>query len=226
MVHSALIQAPTNMFKKSDYLIISILLFFLGIFIVTQYKSGKEYIKAIKPETNEVLAVEVSKLTKTNSDLRTQVRSLTLELDKYKNSSESKKILYEKYTKDLENLNVINGFSPKTGQGVLLKVDGKMATPQIVDLVNAIRNIGSDLILINETRILINTDLSKFKDLSGYNISIYGNSKMLKSALERRGGIVEQISTKDMKISVEEKDNVTISKGNSIIIKYSRSIIN
>lgn len=221
-----LIPVQINMFKKSDYLIISILLFFLGIFAVTQYKSGKEYMKAIKPETNEILAVEVSKLTKSNSDLRNQVRALTLDLDKYQNSSESKKVLYEKYIKDLEELNVINGFSIKTGQGVLLKVQGKMATPQIVDLVNAIRNIGSDLIVINETRVVINTDLSKFKDLDSYDIAIYGNSKMLKSALERRGGIVEQISTKDMKISVEEKDNIIIPKGNSILIKYSKSINN
>jgi len=214
------------MFKKSDYLIISILLFFLGIFVVTQYKAGKEYIKAIRPETNEVLAVEVSKLTKSNSDLRTQVRTLTLDLDVYKNSSESKKALYDKYTKDLEGLSIINGFSQKTGQGVLLKVEGKMATPQIVDLINAIKNIGSDLIVINETRIMINTDLSKFKDLDRYSIFIYGNGKMLKSALERRGGIVEQISTKDMKILVEEKDNIVIPKGSSIVTKYSKSINN
>jgi uncharacterized protein YlxW (UPF0749 family) len=214
------------MFKKSDYIIISVLLFFLGIFMVTQYKAGKEYINAIKPETNAVLAVEVSKLTKSNSDLRTQVRALTLDLDVYKNTSESKKVLYDKYAKDKEELSVINGLLPKSGQGVALKVEGRMVTAQIVDLVNAIRNIGSDLIVVNGSRLMINTDLSLFSSQSNYDILIYGNGKMLKSALERKGGIVEQISTKDMRISVEERDNIVVPTGTSMVIKYSKSINN
>lgn len=226
MVHLALILVQIKMLKKSDYLIISVLLFFLGVFLVTQYRAGKEYLKIIKPENNEVLAVEVSKLTKSNSDLRNQVRELTLDADKYENSSVSEKVIYEKYTKDLEELNVINGFSPKSGQGVLVKVQGKMSTPQIVDLVNAIRNIGSDLIAINDTRLVINTDLSKFNNLDNYDILIYGNGEMFKSALERRGGIVEQVSTKDMKISVEGRDNIIIPAGGNIVIKYSKSINN
>jgi uncharacterized protein YlxW (UPF0749 family) len=214
------------MFKKSDYIIISVLLFFLGIFMVTQYKAGKEYINAIKPETNAVLAVEVSKLTKSNSDLRTQVRALTLDLDVYKNTSESKKVLYDKYAKDKEELSVINGLLPKSGQGVALKVEGRMVTAQIVDLVNAIRNIGSDLIVVNGSRLMINTDLSLFSGQNNYDILIYGNGKMLKSALERKGGIVEQISTKDMRISVEERDNIVVPTGTSMVIKYSKSINN
>lgn len=214
------------MFKRSDYIIISVILFFFGIFVVSQYNSSKTYLKVVTPENNETMALEVARLTKSNSDLRNQVKNLTLDLDTYKNSSESKKALYDKYSADIQSLNVVNGLAAKTGQGIAIKVQGTMSTAQIVDLVNAIKNIGSDVIAINNSRVMINSDMAVFANQPGYEILVYGNSKLLKSSMERKGGIVDQIITKDIKISLQERDEIEIPAGQTLNFKYSRPINN
>ena len=102
------------MFKKTDYVIISIICFFLGIFLISQFYSEKAYEKIIQPENNAVLALEVAKLTKSNADLRFEVQNLTLDLDTYKNSTESRQKSFDQYLIDSERFDNINGLSSKT----------------------------------------------------------------------------------------------------------------
>lgn len=212
------------MVKKSDYIIISIICFFLGVFVYVQYKSSKQYNRVIQPETNAVLALEVSKLTATNSDLRSEVQKLTADLDTYQSSSSSEQKLFEKYQSDYEKYNILSGAEEAFGQGVIISIDGKMIAPQMVDLVNAIKNIGSSIISVNDGRILLNTDLGSLAGHDKYEIRVLGNSSLLSSALTRSGGIVDQISSKDMKIIVSEKDNVKIEGGEPLNFIYARII--
>jgi uncharacterized protein YlxW (UPF0749 family) len=213
-----------NVFKKKDYVIISIICLFLGIFLVSQFYSSSEYKKVIQPENSETLALEVAKLTKTNSDLRQEVKSLTSTLDSYKDTSESGKKLYEKYLSDKELYDIINGNAPKTGQGVSVMVTGSLGTAQIVDLVNAIKNMGSGMISINGKRLVINTDLSQFAGKDDYKIDVLGNSKLLDSAIKRKGGILEQISTKDLKIEVISSEEITMPIGEPFQFIYSKIV--
>lgn len=210
--------------KKTDYIILSVICFFLGIFLVSQYFSGKEYNKVIQPENNAVLALEVSKLTKSNAELRNEVQNLTSDLNSYNSSSESRKDAYDQYTADSSRLNTINGSLVETGQGVSIKVKGNLSTARIVDLINAIKNIGAEVISINEHRLVINTDLSQFSGMSYYEIKVLGNSNLLKTALERKGGIVEQLSSKDITFNIAEESSIVINKSDPIQFKYAKII--
>lgn len=212
------------MLKKNDYIIISIICFFLGIFLITQYYSGKEYDKVIQPENNAVLALEVAKLSKTNADLRTEVKDLTSSLEKYQSTSESSKSAKAAYQIDFDRLDIINGAKPKTGQGVDITVDGKLNTAALVDLTNAIKNIGGEIISINGTRLVLNTNLSQFSNVSHNNFYVLGNSSLLKSALLRKGGIVEQITDQNIKFDISEKDSITIPAGQPIIFHYAKIV--
>jgi uncharacterized protein YlxW (UPF0749 family) len=217
---------PISIFKKKDYLIISIICFFLGIFLISQLHSSKEVKKISQPENSETLALEVAKLTKTNSDLRQEVKTLTSTLDSYKDTSESGKKLYEKYLADKDQYDIVVGNAPKTGQGVSIIVSGSLNTAQLVDLVNAIKNIGSDMISINGKRLVINTELSQFSGKSDYKIDVLGNSKLLDSAIKRKGGILEQISTKDIKIEIVSVDDIAIPSGDVMNFNYAKIISN
>lgn len=212
------------MFKRGDYLLIFIICFLLGIVIISQFYSSREYKTLTQPENNQVLALEVAKLTKSNAALRLEINNLTESYNTYKNSSESGQRLYNKYLLDSERYGLINGELPKTGQGITIKIDGRLITPQIVDLVNAIKNIGGEVITINDIRLVLNTDISGFSYLDKYEIKVLGNSALLKSAVERRGGIIEQLSSKDLSFSVVESDNITVQSGNNLNFKYSRII--
>lgn len=210
--------------KKTDYIIIFTTCFFLGVFIVSQYYAGGVYKKATKEENNAVLALEVSRASKSNSDLRQEVKKLTANLDSYRNSSQSEKSIYDQYTNESTRLDYINGVLPTSGQGVIINIEGVMDTPQLVDLINSIRNIGTDYISLNDQRILVNTGLSKFTGMKKYDIKIMGNSQLFQSALTRKGGIVEQILTKDLKISVITSENIEIPSGELINLNYAKIV--
>lgn len=212
------------MFKKTDYIIISIICFFLGIFLISQYYSGKEYKAVIQPENNAVLALEVSKLTKSNADLRNEVQNLTLDLETYNNSTESRQKSYDQYLIDSERLNNINGVTSKMGQGVVMQIRGNLTTPQLVDLINAIKNIGAEIISVNDERLILNTSLDRFSNMQYYEVKVLGNSSLLKSAMERKGGIVDQITTKDINFVILERENIEIPAGEQLKFNYAKVI--
>lgn len=212
------------MLKKTDYIIITIIFFFLGIFIVSQYYSSREYSRVVQPQNNEIIALEVAGLTKNNANLRREVQDLTADLSIYQHSSETSKGAYDKYQSDLVRFSIINGAASASGQGIIIKISGKLTTPQIVDLLNAIKNIGSEVISLNGMRITLSTEASRFNGLDHYEILVLGNSKLLKSAIERRGGIVDQISEKDIKIEISESDNLEISSGIPLGLKYAKIV--
>ena len=214
------------MLKKTDYLVVFFICLFLGIFLVSQYFSGKQLAKVTQPESNEVLALEVAQYTKANADLRLDVQGLTSELDTYKNSSLSSSQAKQKYQQDLNQYDLINGALGQTGQGVIITIQNQLVVAQIVDLINAIKSIGAETISINDSRISLNSDLGIFAGRDSYQIKVLGNSQLLKSALERSGGIIEQISSKDMKISVTESDNISIGSGEQLNYQYGRVVAN
>ena len=210
-----------NMFKKNDYILLAFISCIVGIFLVSQVYASKKTQKIIQPENNEVLALEVAKLTRSNADLRLEVQNLTHDFDTYKNNTDSSAKTYEKYLNDLERMNVINGNIEQKGQGVIINITGQLSAAQVVDLINAIKNIGSETISINGTRIILNTNLSLFANQNFYEIKILGNSNILKSAIERKGGILDIITSKYIQVDVAPNDNISIPATNQPLnIKY------
>jgi uncharacterized protein YlxW (UPF0749 family) len=191
---------------------------------VTQFYSTQAIRKVAQPENNEVLVLEVAKLARTNADLRSEVKNLTASLDGYNNSSQTAQEAMQQYQSDIIRYDNINSAKPISGQGVVITVDDMLLTPQIVDLVNAIKNIGYESIQINGTRLSTNTNLGQFSGLPKYEVLVLGNSKLIKSALERKGGIIEQIATNKSKFSVEEKDNLGLLEGKPLQLKYAKVV--
>ena len=212
------------MFKKTDIVVVSAVALLLGVFVVTQFYSAKDYKKATEPQNNEVMAIEVANLTKANAGLRQEAVDLTQSLDSYKNASESSKKSQEAYLADIDRYDVINGLKRAEGQGVIVGVDGLLSSPQITDLINAIKNIGGELIAINGERIEINTYLAKYSGMKKYEIKVLGNGNLFKSALERKGGIVEQISNKDIHFSISEQTNLEVPVGEAIKFNYAKIV--
>lgn len=210
------------MLKKSDYIIISIICIFLGIAIVSQFYSSKNFRTLYSTENNDVMALEIEKIAKTNDDLKTQVVKLTKDYDSYQSASSDKSLLFSKFKTESEELDRVNGVTVESGQGVVIDVKGNLETAQIVDIINAIKNIGSYEISINGTRITISTSLNGSQIKSPYQIVVLGNSSVLISALNRKGGIVEQIQNKDIVIIVTGSDQLSIPKGSEMVFKYSR----
>ena len=206
------------MFKRTDYLIFSILCFVLGVFLVSQYYASKQVKKIIQPENSEVIAIEVAKLTKNNAELRHQVSLLTSDLNKYQNSKE----VAERTKSELESLAIINSETSASGQGVIIKIDKPLSQTQVVDLINALKNIGTYLIAVNNQRIGQSFFIPNNYFSSPYEIRALGNKTLLESSLNRRGGIVDQIAGEDKnKFVIQAADNIIIPQGQPIVFKFA-----
>lgn len=215
------------MFKRPDYIAISIVCFLFAILVVIQVKSAKNYRNITQPETNAVLALEVARLTESNANLRTEVKSLTESLDKYKTSSANRQTAFAQYQNDSNRYDLINGATGTKGQGIIINVNGTLNLPEVVDLVNAIKNVGGELIAINDSRLVLNTSLYPYVNQSSLQFKVLGNSNLLQSSLQRKGGIIEQISSKDIKFNINKENELTIPPvKNGMQFKYARPINN
>ncbi|MFA7243775.1 MAG: DUF881 domain-containing protein [Patescibacteria group bacterium] len=212
------------MFKRSDYIIISAICFLLGFGIITQYFASKKVNVLTQPETNAVMALEIEQVAKNNASLKSQINELTNNYNNYLKTSDDKSETKKKLLGESKLLEEIVGISPSVGQGVMIAITGELTTANFVDLIDALKNIGATAISINGHRIGTNTFISASNYSSPVTILALGNSSVLESALNRKGGIVEQISGKNVKISVDKKDNITIPAGGQIEFKHGKVI--
>jgi len=212
------------MLKRSDYIILSIICLFFGIAIISQFSSSKMARKTFQPENNEIMALEIEKVAKNNENLRIQIDKLTKDYDEYLKLSNNKNELFSKFKDENSLLSSVIAETELSGQGVGIKIEGNLSTAQLVDLINALKNIGTDKLAINNQRIAINTSIKAENYSSPYYINALGNASVLESALQRKGGIIEQISQKDMKISLDKVENITIPAANQSNFIYGQIV--
>lgn len=210
--------------RKKDILILTIAAVFLGVFIAMQYA-------LIKPsrgssESSESMAVEIEHLAKNNADIKNQVTDLTKKYQTYKDSLTNKAALDEQIAKESQSLAIVNATSAISGQGIEIIFSGKLAEAQMVDLVNAIKNIGADAIAINGKRLNLYTAINQFNLSSPYTIDIIGNSTVLESALSRKGGIVELLKDRGIDVRLIKKNDIILPAVNPTSFKYAKIVEN
>jgi len=209
------------MFQKKDFIIIALVCFILGFLLVRQLYLSTETQRIKKGEEEQLLALEISRLIKANTDLRLEIQELATTAEKYRRSLEDKKSATEEVSKNLEKYKIIAGVTRIEGPGVEIKIESDMAKEQMVDLVNALRNIGIEGISINGRRLTISSYFAAGQSglfLNGqklekpYTIWVIGNAPLIKEALERKGGIIEQlqVETKEGQIKIEERDKLIL----------------
>ena len=206
--------------RRKDITILTVVALFLGIFIAIQYS-------LIKPsrgntESSETMAVEIEHLAKKNADLKNQVNSLTKKNQAYNDSLNDQAALDEQISMESQELVVINAESTISGQGVEIGISGKLVEAQIVDLINAIKNIGADAIAFNGVRVNLYSSFNHLDLAPPYTIAIVGNSTMLESALNRKGGIIELLREKEIEVSLTKRDNLSFAAAEQNQFKYAR----
>lgn len=165
-------------------------------FILPQVK------KITQGEEAQVLAVETGELYRANQQLRAEI--VQLEAQKSKLATTSPTESEEALQSAIGQLSIIAGQKAVTGPGVMINFNQPLQTTDLVDLVNALRNIGAEAIALNDHRVTGTTGL---RDEAKVSIVVIGDQELLAEALSRKGGVLEQMN---VIYSLEKKPSVEI----------------
>ena len=211
------------MFKRKDIFVLIIVGIALGILIVRQFYVAKVVQKVTKGDEEQLMALEIAQLLKANTDLRLEIKDSGTTSEKYQQALGDRKSAIDEVAKNLGKYKIIAGATKIKGPGVEIRIDGDLAPEQLVDLVNALRNIGIEGLSVNGKRFIISSYfkitasgvfVNETKIDKPFVTQVIGNAPLIKEALLRKGGIIEQIqsSGSNIKIEINEKDAIVLEK--------------
>ncbi|OQB06068.1 MAG: hypothetical protein BWY19_00497 [bacterium ADurb.Bin212] len=195
--------------RKKDWLILGFAALILGLAMAMHYSSLVR--PNGTPSDDQTLAVEIEKMVKVNTDLKNQVSLMSKNNQNYKDSLNDQNLLDAQIQSELRDLKIINAVSAINGSGVEIVLKGRVLEAQLIDLINAIKNIGCDAISINGQRLSLFSPIDLNRYSEPYNIEVVGNNSLLTSALSRKGGIVEQLQIRSIDVNILSRENMELS---------------
>lgn len=177
-----------------------------GMLAANQYSLYKKlgFMKSISDPNGQ--ALRISQLYTSNDQLKKQLADLTANRDELTNSTSSNADLESILLSDKRKYSVLTGKGKVTGTGIRIQIDHSLAKTQIIDFVNALKNIGAEAISINEIRLIDGTPLAQFDQLPKYELKVIGSKETLYDATTRPGGAFDLI----VNGSAEKIDNLTL----------------
>lgn len=168
----------------------------LGFLVAQQFLSVKETTAIRDSKDNALFALEVSALIDSNQKLRSEISQLQERKDGLEAARSDRSKTQEELGKEGSILTIVDGNSKVKGQGVTLTIADQLQTEQLVDILNAIRNVGAEAFALNLHRINAYTSIRNLNVTPPYTFEIIGDPDILSNALTRPGGILSQIRVK------------------------------
>lgn len=175
---------------------------FLGVLVVSQFRSREAYSRTLQQETPEQLTRLIADLNDRNRQLRTEIFDLRLALEAAQSAIASGRGSLETSEKQLAQLRVFSARSRVTGPGIAVRVEGQFDERALSDLVNELRNAGAEAIAVNDARVgprtwfgpgAAGTLVVDAKETRGpWVIRAIGDPDVLYVAMTRTGGIIGQ----------------------------------
>lgn len=184
----------------------------LGILVRWQSDNRQHIAQAQNPETQEVVAVEVARLTNANTDLRKQLSDITQREYELQQAIVDKQSASETYQKEQDKADLVTGSVPVTGPGIRLVINDSLTNAQITDVLNALKNIGAEALAINDHRITPWFSEWRTNLTAPYTVVALGSPPVLATSLTRRGGIIDQIelAAGALELTVDQFDKLTL----------------
>lgn len=183
------------MATTTNKILLFIVCLLFGFLLSKQFFLQKEVSKISQPEIGNSIALEVTELIKTNSKSRKQIDIFTEQKTKLEKSAESSQESNETLQENLQIYKIILGLTDVQGPGIEITFNEKIDSTQVIDLINAVKNIGSEAITINNRRYGPRSFIESGIFYPPTNIQVIGNADILEDSLIRPGGIIEQIGT-------------------------------
>ena len=190
--------------------------------------SGIEYMR--ETELRDALANWKTKYEEVNL----QIEDVNKKIQEYEEKRESDEETQKLLADDLLNANMILGKTDVEGQGIILTIqdngEQSVTYSNILEIVNELNMAGAEAISINDERIISMTEFTSVgnfilinnrRTASPYTIKAIGDQTYLQSALNIKGGLIDNYKSLGYNVKMEVKNNIEIKKYNGeMILKY------
>ena len=232
---------------KNAYIPIISLICFVTAFLITlqirTINQSQSEINRLKTE-NE-LRDEINEWKDMYETIKYKNQELETKVTEYKNSASASDATVQLLNNEIEDLEILAGLSAVVGTGITVTLDDTRAINQIAAdagyydpnvyvihdsdilvLVNELKAAGAEAISINGQRITNNTEIrcvgpviqiNGIRLTAPFKISAIGSPDILSSAIKLRGGIIDQITSANIDVSIEPQDSLEIPKYDKVI---------
>ncbi len=199
------------MHRRRNQLTIAAVAFVLGLLVIVQLRTQQSG-AAFAGLSSQDLTVLVANLNARNDQLRREAANLQRELSTLTANAERGDASIDELRADLQRVRLYSGLDPATGPGVVLIIRGPVDGSAVEDLVNELRNAGSEALAIDGVRIvpgLVVAGAAGEVTIDGVpaddpiEILAIGPPDKLTGSLTRSGGIIAQLAATHPEVLVE-----------------------
>ena len=187
-------------------------------------------------------------------DQTEKIKELNKKIEEYKNSVAKTDDMVALIKKDLDDSNILAGISSVKGPGIMVTLDDTAAIEEInqlagynnpnvyiihdtdiLSIINELSAAGAEAFSVNGQRILANTAIRCVGPLiqingvnlsAPYTISAIGKPETMVGALNLRGGIVSEMRTDNIAVTIEKHEEIIIPEYTGLIdYKYVTPVV-
>lgn len=230
--------------KRNVAITLGIMCIALTIAISVQYRTILDANKVTGSNVNSELKSEVLIWKEKYENLYQDLDALEKMLEEKRTLATSNDEASIKLQNELRTLNALIGKIDVNGEGVVISLaDNRNVTNQtigifdnisnylihdtdLIMLVNELKNAGAEAISINDERIISTTSITcdgtvilinGNKISSPFTIKAIGSPALILGAIQRTGGLLEELYAYGLVTSVSQEENVTIYKYSGVI---------
>lgn len=230
--------------KKNISIALGVMCFVLTIAVFVQYKTISDANNVTGSNINSELKTEVLRWKERYEEAYEDLGELEEILDEKRKTATSNDGTALKLQEELRILNALIGAIDVNGEGIIITLaDNSNVTNQtigvfdnisnylihdsdLIMLVNELKNAGAEAISINDERVISTTSITcdgtvilvnGNKLSSPFTIKAIGSPALILGAIQRTGGLLEELYAYGLVSSVVEESNITIYKYSGVI---------
>lgn len=214
--------------KFARNLAMTLLCILLGIMLALQYNSVNYYqsIAAYENMRLEELKTELITLQNQKNSLVERLEELEKENKMYQEVKAGDSEAAQQIQDNLKKARIFAGLEPVKGKGVIITLDDyssfiRVRDFDILNVVNELRASGAQAISVNDERIVAMTEIREagtYVMINGkrhkapFTIKAIANPDALERSLTLIGGVLENLESEMLKVSIKKSDEVVINK--------------
>jgi uncharacterized protein YlxW (UPF0749 family) len=184
--------------SRSAQLSLTMLCFALGLLLMAQFRTQRMTSRALLSASSAEQLAIISSLVENNARLREEMEALEEQLSEYQQATG--RAVLGTLVEELNKVRIINGLVEVSGSGVEVSIDGPIGVLDVQDLINELRNAGTEALTINGERLTLYSVVASTEDgamtVNGtqlsrpYVLQAIGQPETMETALLRKGGLI------------------------------------